>query len=136
MTHALTDPHPFADTLRSWPQQAQDQFIQMRAVILTAAQQADVGLVDETLKWGQPSWRPKRPRTGSTLRLNWQDNSPQTIALYVDCKSTISSTMRDIYPDEFKYESNRALRLPLGAALPDAALDHLARMTFTYHRRR
>lgn len=136
MTHALIDPHPFNQTLLSWPQQAKDQFCEIRALILAAAEQADVGVVEESLKWGQPAWRPKRARTGSTLRLNWQDNSPQTIALFVDCKSTISATMRDIYPHDFQYESNRGLRLYLGTPLPEQAIDHLARLTFTYHRKR
>jgi hypothetical protein len=127
--------HPFDTTLASWPLEAQEQFNEMRALILTAAEEADVGTVEESLKWGQPAWRPKRPRTGSTLRLSWQDKAPQSIALFVDCKSTISSTMRGIYPHDFQYESNRGLRLHLGAPLPEQAIDHLARLTFTYHRK-
>lgn len=107
----------------------------MRALILSAAQDAEVGPIEESLKWGQPAWRPKRPRQGSTLRLSWQDNAPQTLALFVDCKTTLSATMRDIYPLEFEYESNRALRLQIGVPLPTQAIDHLARLTFTYHRK-
>lgn len=126
--------HPFTDTLASWPKPAQKQFTEIRALILNAAAEADVGPIEESLKWGQPAWRPKRARTGSTLRLNWQDNSPQSIAIFVDCKTTLSATIREIYPDDFEYESNRALRLRLGAALPVQAIDHLARLTFTYHR--
>jgi hypothetical protein len=94
-----------------------------------------VGPLDESLKWGQPAWRPRRARQGSTLRLNWQDSAPQTLALYVDCKTTISAIMRDIYPTEFIYETNRVLRVTIGGPLPTQAIDHLARLTFTYHRK-
>jgi hypothetical protein len=126
---------PFDSTLAPWPAPVRDQFNDMRALILKAAQEADVGPLDESLKWGQPAWRPRRARQGSTLRLNWQDSAPQTLALYVDCKTTISAIMRDIYPTEFIYETNRALRVTIGAPLPTQAIDHLARLTFTYHRK-
>ena len=43
--------------------------------------------------------------------------------------------MREIYPTAFYYESNRGLRLKLGDPLPEQAIDHLARMAFTYHRK-
>ncbi|MEH6522153.1 DUF1801 domain-containing protein [Sulfitobacter sp.] len=127
--------HPFSNTTATWPDPAREQFNTMRELILNAAQEADVGPMEESLKWGQPAWRPKRPRQGSTLRLSWQDNAPQALALYVDCKTTLSATMRDIYPLEFEYETNRALRLSIGAPLPKQAIDHLARLTFTYHRK-
>ena len=129
----MTD--PFEQTLAHWPPAAQSRFTKLRALILNAAQDADVGPVEESLKWGQPAWRPKRPRTGSTLRLNWQENAPQSLALFVDCKTTLCATMRDIYPYDFQYESNRALRLNLSTPLPLQAIDHLARLTFTYHRK-
>jgi len=136
MTHAPTDNrNAFAATLQSWPDPAQVRFAEIRALILDAAQDADVGPVEETLKWGQPAWRPKRARTGSTLRLNWHEKSPQTLVLFVDCKTTLSATMREIYPHDFQYESNRALHLQLAARLPDQAIHHLAQLTFTYHRK-
>ena len=127
--------HPFTQTIAAWPDAARTQFNVIRTLILAAAQDADAGPLAESLKWGQPAWRPTRARQGSTLRLMWQDTSPQTIALYVDCKTTISATMREIYPSEFQYENNRGLRMVLSAPLPEQAIDHLARLTFTYHRK-
>ncbi len=130
----MTD--PFAETLRHWPDPAANAFREIRTVILDAAAQAGAGPLSESLKWGQPAWRPTRPRQGSTLRLMWQDRSPQSLALYVDCKTTLAETMREIYPTEFEYEKNRGLHLRLDSPLPMQAIEHLARLTFTYHRRR
>lgn len=130
----MTD--PFEQTLNAWPPEARDQFNQLRSLILNAAQDADVGEVEESLKWRQPAWRPKRPRQGSTLRLNWDEKLPQTIALFVDCKTTLSAEMFAAYPYDFEYESNRAMRLRLGAPLPEQAIRHLVKRTFTYHRKK
>ncbi|UWR27706.1 hypothetical protein K3757_07155 [Sulfitobacter sp. S223] len=127
---------PFAATLSLWPAPARAAFTDMRAVILAAAAGSGAGPLTESLKWGQPAWRPIRPRQGSTLRLMWQDNAPQTLALFVDCKTTLSATMQEIYPTEFQYETNRALRLALDRPLPLQAIDHLARLTFSYHLKR
>lgn len=127
--------HPFTETIAAWPDTARTQFTTIRTLILAAAKDADAGPLTESLKWQQPAWRPTRPRQGSTLRLMWQDTSPQSIALYVDCKTTISETMREVYPADFKYEKNRGLHLPLDATLPVQAIDHLARLTFTYHKK-
>ncbi len=127
---------PFTDTLAAWPSDARAIFAEIRALILIAAKESDAGPIEESLKWGQPAWRPKRPRQGSTLRLDWQVKLPQTLALFVDCKTNLSATMQEIYPSEFQYEANRALRLTLDNPLPRQAIDHLARITFTYHRKR
>jgi hypothetical protein len=127
----MTD--PFKDTIATWPAEARRSFGRMRALILAAGAQADVGPLTESLKWGQPAWRPTRPKQGSTLRLNWTEKSPSTLVLHVDCKTTLATTMREIYPTEFRYESNRALHLDIGARWPVQAIDHLARLTFRYH---
>ena len=124
---------PFAPVVAQWPPAARSRFAEIRTLILSAAQNADAGPLAESLKWGQPAWRPTRARQGSTLRLMWQDTMPQTIALFVDCKTTLSETMRDIYPSDFQYEKNRGLRMDLTSPLPEQAIDHLARLTFTYH---
>ncbi len=125
----------FEQTLSTWPIEARAQFNNIRALILDAARGVDSGPVEESLKWREPAWRPKRARQGTTVRLSWSANLPNTIALFVDCKTTLSATMQEIYPTAFHYESNRGLRLKLGEPLPEQAIDHLARLAFTYHRK-
>lgn len=125
----------FEQTISGWPAQAQVRFGEIRALIRDVAQTLDVGPIEESLKWRQPAWRPTRPRTGSTLRLNWDSGAPQSIALFVDCKTTLASEMFAAYPYDFAYESNRALRLALDATLPHEAIRFLAERTFSYHRK-
>ena len=100
---------------------------------LTGEHVADVGVLDESLKWGQPSWRPRRPRTGSTLRLNWSDNAPDSLMAYVDCKTDLAAQMKTRFPDLPGNDGRRALRFDLNENNTDA-LWQLAHLTFTYHR--
>lgn len=126
-------PGLFLEKIRTWPDAAAQRFSELRYLVLNAGLDANVGEICESLKWSEPAWRPIRPRQGSTLRLSWSVKSPDQISLFVDCKTTLASTMQSLYPADFKYENNRALRLHLDADLPRQAIDHLARLTFTYH---
>lgn len=128
-------PAVFLDRISAWPDAAAQRFSELRYLILDAAAAADVGEITESLKWSEPAWRPARPRQGSTLRVSWSPKYPDQIGLFVDCKTTLADTMQDLYPSEFAYEANRALRLSLEIKPPAQAIDHLARLTFTYHKR-
>ena len=98
------------------------------------AEKAGAGPLDETLKWGQPSWRPMKPRTGSTLRIDWSPKYPSRLSLYVDCKTDLAARMQMLYPDLPENDGQRHLAVALDAPLPEQAIAHLADMTFTYHR--
>ena len=133
MTPAL--PTAFKDATAAWSKNAQTCFHDMRGIILkTASELPDLTLL-ETLKWGQPSWLPDRPRIGSTLRAGWSEAHPSRMSLYVHCQTTLAETMRNLYPDSFTYEGNRALHMDMTAPLPEQAIAHCASLTLTYHRR-
>lgn len=120
--------------IATWPETAQQRLWQCRALFLAVAEAAAVGPLDETLKWGQPSWRPVKPRTGSTLRMDWNPKFPDKVSLFVDCKTDLAARMREIYPDLPVNDGRRHLAIDLAAPLPEQAISHLAEMTLTYHR--
>ncbi len=125
-------PGSFLAKISFWPAPAQIRFVEMRTIILNAGR--DLGPIGESLIWGEPAWRPMKARQGSTLRISWSPEPAKQLALFVNCRTTLAETMRDRYPVSFAYEGNRALRLGIADPLPVAAIDHLARMTFSYHR--
>ena len=99
-----------------------------------AAKASDVGEIEETLKWGQPAYLPKSPRVGTTVRLGWSEDDPTQVAVYVHCQTRLLDQFRARFPDEFAYDGNRALRLPVSGPFPEAALQQIAAMALTYHR--
>ena len=126
-------PSAFLDQIRRWPEPAQSRLQTMRALFHDVAAMADIGPLDESLKWGQPAWRPLTPRTGSTLRLNWSEAAPGSIMAYVDCKTDLAGQMQTRFPNLPGNDGRRALQFDI-AANNDDALWHLAHLTFTYHR--
>ena len=94
----------------------------------------EIGEIVETLKWGQPSFLPKRPRIGTTVRMDAVSEKPPRIALYFHCQTTLVRTFRELYPDVFEYEGNRAIVLDASMPLPDAELRHCIEMALIYHK--
>ena len=116
-----------------WPEAAQNRLIEIRAIFFQAAD--DVGCeLGESLKWNEPSWRPSKG--GTTLRVSWFEDQQDEIGIFVHCQTNLSETMREIYPDTFRFSGNRGLHLALQDDLPHNALQHLAALAFTYHRGR
>ena len=116
------------------PDLARARLEEMRALILAAAETADIGGIEETLKWGQPSYLPIKKRIGTTVRLGWSPSDPENCALYVHCQTNLVDQYRDRFPDEFRYDGNRVVLVPVEGNIATTALQHIASMALTYHR--
>ena len=126
-------PALFADHIHNWPDPAQHAFHACRSLFHASAKALDVNPLDETLKWGQAAWRPKKPRTGVTLRLHWRADDPGKLGVFMDCKTDLAARMQTLYPDLPVNDGRRHVAIDLTAPLPEAALSHLAEMAFSYH---
>ena len=67
-----------------------------------------VGELEETLKWGEPSYLTTESKSGTTIRIDWKPKHPNQYAMYVNCKTTLVDTYRSLFP-ELTYEKNRAI---------------------------
>ena len=130
MEHA---PAPLLARIANWSPASQQALWTCRTLFHDMAEQSGVGPLDETLKWQQPSWRPVKPRTGSTLRMGWTAGAPEVLSLFVDCKTDLAARMQQIYPDLPGNDGRREISLDLTRDLPTDPIAHLAQMTFTYH---
>ncbi len=123
--------------IASYPGPAFKTFHAIRAVVLrAAASNPSVGPLTETLRWGEPAYLTEVTRSGSTLRIAWKPANPDHVGVYLNCRTTLVESLREIYPDSFLYEGNRALVVRLDAPLPTDPLDHCARLAQTYHLKR
>lgn len=116
----------------SFPDNARDVLRAVRSLIFqTAASNPAVGTLTETLKWGQPAYLTEASKSGTTIRLG---HTQDCGAVYLNCKTTLVDSMREIYPDSFTYQGTRAVLFPLDQPLPNDALAHCIEMALTYHR--
>ena len=117
----------------SYPEPIREQLMALRQTLLEAAEAEDVGEVEETLKWGQPSYLAKQ---GSTVRMGWRADEPQRYGLYFTCTTNLVDTFKMLYGDLFQFEGNRAILFEDGEALPIEELKHCMAIALSYHRRK
>ena len=113
---------------------ARQRLLEMRETILAvAAATAGVGPIEETLKWGQPSYLTQATKSGSTVRIDAHPDGGT--AIYVNCQTDLVETFRSHYP-ALVYEGARCVHFPAELPLPDAPLRHIIALTLTYHARK
>lgn len=81
----------------------------------TAAGTAGVGRLTETLKWGPPSYLTEETGSGTTVRID-RLKTGDGYAIYFHCQSGLVGQFRELYPDTFTYEGQRAMRFATGIA--------------------
>ena len=76
----LTSNPKVKEVFDNYPESAQNQLLHLRDLVLKAASEID-GLekLEETLKWGEPSYLTKH---GSTIRMDWKTKTPEQFAIY------------------------------------------------------
>ena len=126
-------PETVAATIASAPQSLQPHLHAVRDIILAAAKATNTAPLTETLKWGQPAYLPPK-KDGTTIRLGWKPEMPDTIGLYVHCQTTLVDQYRTRFPTEFQYQTNRAVLIPTSSPLNADALHQIAALALTYHR--
>jgi hypothetical protein len=122
---------------RAYPAKLRGRLESLRRLILrTAAKTEGVGPLEETLKWGQPSFLTARSKSGSTIRIDRVKASDGRYAIYFHCQTDLVATFRELYPKKFGYEGNRALVLDVNKKSDEKALAHCIALALTYHSRK
>lgn len=120
----------------AYPQPLRSRLQALRRLIFDTARTTEgVGKLEETLKWGQPSYLTTESKSGSTVRIDRLKTQADGYAVYFHCQTDLVETFRELYP-ELRYGGNRAILLDAGEKLPEAALRHCIALALTYHARK
>ena len=129
---------PAVDTVfAAYPKPLKARLMALRRLILdTAKKTKGVGALQETLKWGQPSYLTTSTKSGSTIRIDRVKASANQYAVYFHCHTDLVATFRELYPEELTTAGNRAIIFNAEDAIPEAALRHCVALALTYHLRK
>lgn len=122
----------FENKLANYPGTVRDNLQFLRKLVLEIALEEE-GIVEleETLKWGEPSFVTKG---GSTLRMDWKEKTPDQYQMYFKCTSRLVETFKLMFGDTFKYQKNRAIVFQLDQKIPIEALKKCIKATLLYHK--
>ena len=121
-----------AQVFDSYPEPMRKKMLRLRQIVFEAAAETEgVAAVEETLKWGEPSYLIK---DGSTIRMDWKQKSPHQYALYFNCNTSLVDTFKALYRVFFTFEGNRAMVFRETDELPVDTLKHCVSLALRYHR--
>ncbi|WP_319499528.1 DUF1801 domain-containing protein [uncultured Draconibacterium sp.] len=116
----------------NYPDGVRKKMLELRELVLEAANELeDVTTLEETLKWGEPSYITKH---GSTLRMDWKAKTPDQYAMYFKCTSRLVETFREVFKNDFDFEGNRAIVFQIKDKIPKKELKECIKATLAYHK--
>ena len=117
----------------AYPKPLKARLLALRRLIFDTARTVEgVGPLQETLKWGQPSYLTPTTKSGSTVRIDRMKSANQ-YAIYFHCQTNLVETFRELYPAELSYGGNRSIILNANDEVPEPALRHCVALALTYH---
>lgn len=129
---------PFANAevaakFNAYPPNVRPKLLALRELVFQAAATAEgAGEIEESLKWGEPAYG-TRSRIGSTVRMDWKKKDPNRYAMYFNCQTDLVESFRTMFPNDFKFEGNRALVFSLEEKVPKGSLALCIAASLTYH---
>jgi hypothetical protein len=118
----------------SYRKPARARLLALRRLILeTAAATEGVGALEETLKWGQPSYLTDETGSGSTIRIDRDKSDDNRYAMFFNCQTDLVATFREIYPDQLSFVGNRSIVFDVDKPFPERAVRHCVSLALTYH---
>ena len=128
-------PDPAVDAVfNAYPKPLRARLLALRRLIFdTAGSTNGVGALQETLKWGQPSYLTPETKRGSTIRIDRVKSDANRYAVYFHCQTDLVETFRELYPTELRYGGNRSILLDAADDIPEPALRHCVALALTYH---
>ena len=116
----------------NYPDVVRGKMFRLRKLVIETAKEIDgLSILEETLKWGEPSYLTKN---GSTLRIDWKLKTPNQYAMYFKCTSRLVETFKMIFKNKFDFEGNRAIVLQIDGDIPEDELKDCIKTALTYHK--
>ena len=131
-----------SEVFDAYPNAVSESLLFLRQLIFETASEIGINDLEETLKWGEPSYLTKK---GSTVRIAWRKSFPNEVGIFFNCKTTLVDTFKEVYRDQFKFEGNRAILFTVTNddntsnnntnidKIPVEALKHCIALSLTYH---
>ena len=75
-----------------------------------------------------------RKATGRMYRATRHiESQPGACAMFFHCQTRLIETFRELYPDTFVFEGNRAMSVSPSKPLPEEEIRHCVSLALTYH---
>ncbi|MCB0282636.1 MAG: DUF1801 domain-containing protein [Calditrichaeota bacterium] len=126
--------NPEVETVfNSYPQEMRSKLLHLRSLIFETAETIkDIEELEETLKWGEPSYITPS-KIGSTVRIAWKEKKENQYSIFFKCTANLVPAFKERYPQLFNYGENRSIDFDLNNDIPEKELKQCIALALTYH---
>jgi len=118
----------------AYPKAINTKLMFLRQLIFDVASRTDgVGELEETLKWGQPSYLTAQTQSGSLVRIDQIKTQAGKYAMYFHCQTTLVDTFKELFRDQFVFGGNRSIIFSTKDKVPVDELRQCISLALTYH---
>ena len=122
------------DIYNTYPTNIQKKCLQLRTLIFDiASNHSEIGPIEETLRWNEPTYIPSQSKSGSMIRIHHKQNKPYDFALYFLCNTSLIDQFKEQYPNSFTFGGNRALEFMVNDPLPLKEIKNCMYQALTYY---
>ena len=123
-----------AAVFNSYPHHIKSKIFFLRQLIFETAELIEgIGEIDETLKWGEPSYLTTESKIGSTIRIAWKESQKEQYSIFFKCTANLVPAFKQKFPQKFKFGGNRSIDFNLNDDVPVKELKQCI-AALTYHR--
>jgi hypothetical protein len=123
-----------AAVFETYPKKIQAKLMFLRQLILDTAASIDaVGEIEETLKWGEPSYLTPKTKSGSTIRIAWKESQEEQYSMYFKCTANLVPAFKEKYPRKFRFGGDRSIDFHIEDEVPEEELKNCIALALTYH---
>jgi hypothetical protein len=123
-----------AAVFENYPREIKTKLMFLRQLIFDVASRTDgVGDLEETLKWGQPSYLTTQTKSGSLVRIDQVKSQEGKYAMFFHCQTTLVDAFKEMYRGQFEFGGNRSIVLGVKDRVPVNELSRCISMALTYH---
>jgi hypothetical protein len=105
-----------------------------KPILDTASRLEGVGEIEETLKWGEPSYLTPKSKSGSTIRIAWKKAKKDHYSVFFKCTADLVPTFKERFPGKFNFGGNRSIDFKVNDKVPVKELKQCIALALTYHR--
>jgi hypothetical protein len=122
------------EVFKSYPNKIRTKLMFLRQLIFeTASETERVGEIEETLKWGEPSYLTPKSKSGSTIRIDRIKTQENHYAMYFKCTADLVTAFKEKYPTKFKNGGTRSIIFNIDDEIPVKELKNCIALALTYH---
>jgi len=120
------------NVFNNYPVEYREPLMQIRELIYDiASKNPEIGELEESLKWGQPTYSTVQTKAGSPIRLD--RFGEDKIAIFFHCQTSLVESFRTMFQGNLEFSKNRAIVIDPNKELQTNELALCIEMALTYH---